>query len=67
MKHCTRGRLAVLVSPRRDLKLSTRKNGSRDSITGDDMLQARWLRPAFAESYRLLRVHQAKELVAVRL
>jgi len=25
-------------------------------------LNARWLRPVFAESYRLLRVNQAKEL-----
>jgi len=29
--------------------------------------QARWLRPAFAESYRLLRVTLSKELVAVRV
>jgi len=32
-----------------------------------DILYSRWLRPAFAESYRLLRVNQAKELVAVRV
>jgi len=30
-----------------------------------DILKARWLRPAFAESYRLLRVTLSKELVAV--
>ena len=29
--------------------------------------QARWLRPAFAESYRLLRVTLSKELVAVHV
>jgi len=27
----------------------------------------RWLRPAFAESYRLLRMNQGKKLVAVPL
>jgi len=32
-----------------------------------DILNARWLRPAFAESYRLLRVNQARELVIVRV
>ena len=32
-----------------------------------NMLDARWLRPAFAESCRLLRVNQAKELVTVRV
>jgi len=32
-----------------------------------DMLKARWLLPVFAESYRLLRVQQAKELVAVHV
>jgi len=32
-----------------------------------DLLKAGWLRPAFAESYRLLRVNQAKEIVAVRV
>jgi len=32
-----------------------------------DILSARWLRPVFAESYRLLRVNQAKELVTVRV
>jgi len=32
-----------------------------------DILNARWLRPVFAESYRLLRVNQAKELVTVRV
>jgi len=32
-----------------------------------DILNALWLRPVFAESYRLLRVHQAKELVTVRV
>jgi len=31
------------------------------------ILKARWLRPAFAESYRLSRVNHAKELVAVRV
>ena len=31
------------------------------------LLNARWLRPAFAESYRLLRVNQARELVIVRV
>jgi len=30
------------------------------------IVKARWLRPAFAESYLLLRVHHAKELVVVR-
>ena len=30
-----------------------------------DILKARWLRPAFAESYRLLRLTLSKELVAV--
>ena len=30
-----------------------------------DILKARWLRPAFAESYRLLRVTLSKVLVAV--
>jgi len=29
------------------------------------VLNARWLRLAFAESYRLLRVNQTKELVTV--
>jgi len=29
--------------------------------------QTRWLRPAFAESYRLLRVTLSKELVAVHV
>ena len=29
--------------------------------------QARWLRPAFAESYRLLRVTLSKELVTVHV
>jgi len=29
--------------------------------------QVRWLRPAFAESYRLLRVTLTKELVAVHV
>jgi len=33
-----------------------------------DIRKARWLRPAFAELYGLLlRVNQAKELVAVRV
>jgi len=32
-----------------------------------DILKARWLRLAFAELYGLLRVTQAKELVAVRV
>jgi len=32
-----------------------------------DILKARWLRPAFAESYRLLRLTQPKELVAVHV
>jgi len=32
-----------------------------------DILKARWLRPVFVESYRMLRVNQAKELVAVRI
>jgi len=32
-----------------------------------NILKARWLRPVFAESYRLLRVNQANELVAVRV
>jgi len=32
-----------------------------------DILKARWLRPAFSESYRLLRVNQAKELMTVRV
>jgi len=32
-----------------------------------DMLKARWQLPVFGESYRLLRVNQAKELVAVRV
>jgi len=32
-----------------------------------DMLKACWLHPAFAESYQLLHVNQAKELVAVRV
>jgi len=32
-----------------------------------DKLKARWLHPVFAESYRLLRVNQAKELVTVRV
>jgi len=31
------------------------------------ILKAHWLRLAFAESYRLLRVNHAKELVAVRV
>ena len=31
------------------------------------MLKAGWLRPVFAESYELLRVNQAKELVAIRV
>jgi len=30
-----------------------------------DIFKARWLRPAFAESYRLLRVTLSKKLVAV--
>jgi len=30
-------------------------------------MNARWLRPVFAESYRLLLVNQAKELVTVRV
>jgi len=29
------------------------------------LINARWPRPVFAESYRLLRVNQAKELVTV--
>ena len=32
-----------------------------------DILNARWLRPVFAESYRRLRVNQVKELVTVRI
>jgi len=32
-----------------------------------DMLKARWLHPVFTESYRLLCVNQAKELVTVRV
>jgi len=32
-----------------------------------DILKARWLRPTFAESSRLLRVNQAKELVVVHV
>jgi len=32
-----------------------------------DILKARWLRPAFAESYRLRRVTLSKELVAVNV
>jgi len=32
-----------------------------------DILKARWLRPAFAESYRLLRVTLSKEVVAVHV
>ena len=32
-----------------------------------DTLKALWLRPVFAESYRLFRVNQAKERVAVRI
>jgi len=32
-----------------------------------DILKARWLRPAFAESYRLRRVTLSKELVAVHV
>ena len=32
-----------------------------------DILTATWLRPAFAESYRLRRVTQSKELVAVHV
>ena len=32
-----------------------------------DILKARWLRPAFAESYRLRRVSLSKELVAVHV
>jgi len=32
-----------------------------------DILTSRWLRPAFAESYRLRRVTLAKELVAVHV
>jgi len=32
-----------------------------------DILKARWLRPAFAESYRLLRVTLSKKLLAVRV
>jgi len=32
-----------------------------------DILKACWLRPAFAESYQLLRVNQAKKLVAVHV
>jgi len=31
------------------------------------ILKARWLRPAFAESYQLLRVTLSKELVAVHV
>jgi len=31
------------------------------------LLKAHWLRPAFAESYWLLRVTLSKELVAVRV
>jgi len=31
-----------------------------------DILNARWLRPVFAESSRLLHMNQAKELVTVR-
>jgi len=31
------------------------------------ILKARWLRPAFAESYRLLRVTLSKELVDVHV
>jgi len=30
-----------------------------------DILKPRWLRPAFAESYRLLRVTLSKELVGM--
>jgi len=32
-----------------------------------DILKARWPRPAFAESYRLLRVTLSKELMAVHV
>jgi len=32
-----------------------------------DIFKARWLHPAFAESYRLLRVTLSKELVAVHV
>jgi len=32
-----------------------------------DILKAHWLRPAFAESYRLLRVTFSKEFVAVHV
>jgi len=42
-----------LVQPHADYSVAIRK--------------ARWLRPAFAELYGLLRVNQAKELVAVRV
>ena len=38
-----------------------------DNCVDVDILKARWLRPALAESYRLLRVDQVKELVAVRV
>jgi len=34
---------------------------------GQAACRAHWLRLAFTESYRLLRVNQAKELVAVRV
>jgi len=39
-------------------------NGNPDWV---DVLKARWLFPLFAESYRLLRLNQTKELVAVRV
>jgi len=40
-------------------------SGNRDYCV--DMLKARWLLPVFAESYLLLRVNQAKDLIAVRV
>jgi len=40
-------------------------SGNRDYCV--DMLKERWLLPVFAESYLLLRVNQAKDLIAVRV
>jgi len=37
------------------------------TIVSVDILKARWLRPAYAESYRLLRVTLSKELVPVHV
>jgi len=37
------------------------------NMTVGSPLKARWLRPAFAESYWLLRVTLSKELVAVHV